>query len=91
MSDTKFTPGEWEVRMEQITASSSGCYTIATDERDVVSATLGIRSEADANLMAASKLLYDMLNECANQLSAMGANGHARLARAALAKARGEK
>ena len=62
MSDTNFTPGKWEVRIEQVVPTSKAvCYTVATDDYDVVSPRLGIRSEADANLIAASKALYEAL------------------------------
>lgn len=47
MRDHTKTP--WEVRVEQITPTSNEtCYTVVTDEYDIVSPMLGIRKEEDA-------------------------------------------
>ena len=90
MSDTKFTPGNWQFRIEQIVPTSrETCFTVATDEFDVVSAMLGIRSEHDAHLIAAApamfELFIDLLDnyECGPEVD--------RKIDAIVAKARGEK
>ena len=46
-------------------------------------------AEANARLIAAAPELLAALRECAKQLSAIGAKGHASVARAAIAKAEG--
>lgn len=62
MSDMKFTPGQWEVRVEQIApGSNETCFTVATDEFDVVSPLLGIRNEWDAELIAAAPMMADYI------------------------------
>jgi len=62
MTDTKFTPGDWEVRIEQIVPTSNEtCFTVVTDDFDVVSPMMGIRNEFDAGLIAAAPKLYAAL------------------------------
>jgi hypothetical protein len=62
MSNAKFTFGKWEARVEQIAPTSKAeCFTIATDDFDIVSPMLGIRSEHDALLMAAAPEMYEAL------------------------------
>ena len=69
MTDTKFTPGFWEVRIEQILPTSKAeCFTVATDNFDIISPMLGIRNEQDANLIAAAPDLYSALDEAVKDL-----------------------
>jgi hypothetical protein len=64
MSEFKGTPGAWEVRVEQIAPGSNAtCFTVATDDFDVVSPLLGIRCEDDAALIAAAPDLLKVLQE----------------------------
>jgi len=59
----KWTKGQWEVRVEQIAPTSNEtCFTVATDEYDVISPMLGIRKEEDANLIAVAPELYKKLD-----------------------------
>lgn len=94
MSDMKFTPGRWEVRIEQIApGSNETCFTVATDEFDVVSPLLGIRNEWDAELIAAARDMYEALQQAITSMQDSGyQNSHVviRAGKAALAKARGE-
>ena len=101
MTDTKFTPGSWEVRIEQILPTSKAeCFTVATDNFDIVSPMLGIRNEQDANLIAAAPDLYEALeimladywegSECFDKESQAYAKTVINQSRAALTKARGE-
>jgi len=91
MSDTKFTPGNWQFRIEQIVPTSrETCFTVATDDFDIVSPMLGIRREQDAHLMAAAKKLYEALTRCKfDSLNMTFAD--LEFCEAAMAKARGEK
>lgn len=62
MSEFRGTPGAWEVRVEQIApGSNAACFTVATDDFDVVSPLLGIRCEDDAALIAAAPDLLEAL------------------------------
>ena len=62
MSTGNFTKGDWRVQTEQIWPNSAKeCFTVVSDEWDVVSPLLGIRLEADATLIAAAKKLYQAL------------------------------
>ena len=76
MSEFKGTPGAWEVRVEQITPGSNAtCFTVATDDFDVVSPLLGIRCEDDAALIAAAPDLLEALL-FAERRSKRGDEGH---------------
>ena len=75
MSEFKGTPGAWEVRVEQIAPGSNAtCFTVATDDFDVVSPLLGIRCEDDAALIAAAPDLLDELVEADKTLCALQSN-----------------
>jgi hypothetical protein len=64
MSNTNFTQGDWQVRVDQIVPSSKAeSFVFATDEFDVISPMLGIRNESDANLIAAAPKMYAALSQ----------------------------
>ena len=71
MSNTNFTQGNWQVRVDQIVPSSKAeSFLVATDEFDVISPMLGIRNEYDASLIAAAPKMYEALDEAVKDLVA---------------------
>ena len=71
MSNTNFTQGDWQVRVDQIVPSSKAeSFLVATDEFDVTSPMLGIRNEYDASLIAAAPKMYEALDEAVKDLVA---------------------
>jgi hypothetical protein len=91
MSDeTKWTPGPWE--MGWMPADEQCRHTVETADRGQVIATK-IRSVADAQILAAAPDLYEALAEIVRVLDSLGGVQSSRViaARAALAKARGER
>ena len=71
MSNTNFTQGDWQVRVDQIVPSSKAeSFVVATDEFDVISPMLGIRNEYDASLIAAAPKMYEALDEAVKDLVA---------------------
>ena len=56
------TPGPWAVQVaEPIITSHATAYEIVTDDFDVVGGRVGIRSAADACLIAAAPDVYEAL------------------------------
>jgi hypothetical protein len=71
MSNTNFTQGDWQVRVDQIVPSSKAeSFVVVTDEFDIISPSHGIRNESDANLIAAAPKMYAALDEAVKDLVA---------------------
>ena len=71
MSNTNFTQGDWQVRVDQIVPSSEAeSFAVVTDDFDVISPMLGIRNEYDASLIAAAPKMYEALDEAVKDLVA---------------------
>ena len=71
MSNTNFTQGNWQVRVDQIVPSSKAeSFVVVTDDFDVISPMLGIRNESDASLIAAAPKMYAALDEAVKDLVA---------------------
>jgi len=63
MSNTNFTQGDWQVRVDQIVPSSKAeSFVVVTDDFDVISPMLGTRNEYDASLIAAAPKMYAALS-----------------------------
>ena len=89
-----WTPGPWAVQVaEPMITSRATAYEIVTDGFDVVGGRVGIRSAADACLIAASPDMADALRQWqhAEETGDDAELANARKSRdMALAKARGE-
>lgn len=103
MSNERFTQGEWNISIEQITPTSNKTgYAVYTESFDVVSPMLGIRNVFDAHLIAAAPDMYRALRRLVSDVELatyieFGGTPYLKeklaeidYARAALAKADGE-
>lgn len=86
MSETKFTPGPWEVREQSGGGSRDICLPVQPGDLAVAVVATVFGSEADAHLIAAAPELHVALEALCNGIGIKLWEN----ARAALRKARGE-
>ena len=94
MSETKFTPGPWDLEKYPYNDIISGWFIKAAEDEVSFIRIGDIQEEADAHLIAAAPELYEALDEIINYF---GGADHAlddpyvmKRVRVSLAKARGE-
>ena len=99
---TQHTPGPWTIEDGRLTqqdhidrlAEDIKCpdrqwVAVGTEDAEGYAESVAYCHPSNARLVAAAPELLAALRECAKQLSAIGAKGHASVARAAIAKAEG--